>query len=50
MARLAEDAEDIIAGRAGLASIAQEGAVHGKVVDLMIAEGLSPVGALEGGD
>ncbi|WP_353198046.1 helix-turn-helix transcriptional regulator [Sandarakinorhabdus sp.] len=42
---LAEDAEDIIAGRAGLASIAQDGAVPGEVVALMIRDGLSPLAA-----
>lgn len=45
LALLAEDAEDIIAGRAGLASIVQDGAVPGEVVALMIRDGLSPLAA-----
>jgi transcriptional regulator with XRE-family HTH domain len=45
LAALAEDAEDIVAGRAGLASMAQEGTVPGEVVALMINDGLSPVAA-----
>jgi len=45
LALLAEDAEDIIAGRAGLASMAQDGAVPGEVVALMFRDGLSPLAA-----
>ncbi|WP_313669265.1 helix-turn-helix transcriptional regulator [Sandarakinorhabdus sp.] len=45
LAALAEDAEDIVAGRAGLASMEQEGTVPGEVVALIINDGLTPVAA-----
>lgn len=45
LAALAEDAEDIIAGRVGLASIAEDGSVPSEVVAMMIGEGLTPVAA-----